>query len=358
MRLLNLKRGRGTRDLRSFDSTFNCIAMKTKPFFSVIIPVHNKLPHLDRSINSVLNQSYINFELLLVDDASTDGSEKEILKYEDPRIRLFKRNEPGPGGYAARNLGIKMARYEWVCFLDADDEWDINLLETIKHTIEKHHAVDCVTWGWSSAMENRKWMDKTSLKNRKHSFRYFSLTDFFNQRHTLWTGAVAFRKSLILGAGAFPERGYKRGGDVDTWIRCLWQSRGNIWINKNLATYYLDSVNMVTKQVKMDPSYVFTPIVMDLKRSSDKKLVSAIKNYQNERIFSTVRSQIIAGEAVDYALIRKMNVSSQCVLLTGRLLYNKLRYGVKNWRSLSLRRERLHTDIANQFLQPLYDFDE
>jgi glycosyltransferase involved in cell wall biosynthesis len=332
--------------------------MKTKPFFSVIIPVHNKLPHLDRSINSVLNQSYINFELILVNDASSDGSEKEVLKYEDPRIRLLTRNVPGPGGYAARNLGIRHARYEWVCFLDADDEWDINLLETIKHTIEKHSDVECVTWGWSSAIENKRWRDKTSLKNSKDNFRYFSLIDFFNQRHTLWTGAVAFKKSLILGAGAFPEAGYKRGGDVDTWIRCLWFSKANIWINKNMSTYYLDSVNMVTRQVKMDPSYVFTPFVLDLKCSSDDKLVSSIKNYQNERIFSTVRAQIIAGDPLDYTLVRKMNLSVECLIFIGRLLFNKLRYGVKGLKHLPMKRERLQTDLENQFLQPLYDFDE
>src|SRR4051812_4022993 len=137
--------------------------MKTKPFFSVIIPVHNKLPHLDRSINSVLNQTYLNFELLLIDDASTDGSEHEILKYVDPRVRLFRRSRPGAGGYAARNLGIKKAIYEWVCFLDADDEWDISLLETLKHTIEEHAEVECVTWGWRNEKENRSWPDVTSL---------------------------------------------------------------------------------------------------------------------------------------------------------------------------------------------------
>jgi glycosyltransferase involved in cell wall biosynthesis len=334
------------------------IAMTTKPFFSVIIPVHNKLPHLDRSITSVLNQTYSNFELILVDDASTDGSEKEILKYEDPRIRLFRRTEPGPGGYAARNLGIKHAQYEWVCFLDADDKWDLELLETIKATIEKHKDVECVTWGWSSAMEDKRWLDGTSLKNRRHSFRYFSLTDFFNQRHTLWTGAVAFRKGLIQGSGAFPELGYKRGGDVDTWIRCLLHSKSNIWINKNLSTYYLDSVNMVTKQVKMDPAYVFTQFVLDLKCSADDKLVKSIKSYQNERIFSTVRAQLIAGDAVDYTLIRQMNVSGECVVFLARLLFNKLRHGIRSFRNPPLRIEEPVLDLANQFLQPAYDFDE
>ncbi|MDB5021025.1 MAG: hypothetical protein JWQ28_2152 [Pedobacter sp.] len=331
--------------------------MRTKPFFSVIIPVHNKLLHLNRSISSVLKQTYINFELIIIDDASSDGSENEILEFEDPRIRLFKRNVPGPGGYAARNLGIKHARYDWVCFLDADDEWEINLLETIKHTIEKHAEVDCVTWGWKNSLENRSWLDLTSLKNHKVDFRYFSLTDFFNQRHILWTGAVAFRKSLILDAGSFPERGYKRGGDVDTWIRCLSNSKANIWINKSMATYYLDALNMVTKQVKMNPAYAFSPLVLQLKASTDEKLVKSIKRYQNERIFSTIRAQIIAGDAIDYTLIQKMNPSAECCRLISRLLYNKLRYGIKSLKNMQFSRQQEQT-AENQFLQPLYDFDE
>jgi glycosyltransferase involved in cell wall biosynthesis len=302
--------------------------MEKEHFFSVIIPVHNKLPHLDRSINSVLQQTYPNFELLLVDDASTDGSETAILNYSDPRIRLFKRTTPGPGGYSARNLGINNARYEWVCFLDADDEWDVTLLENIKQTISNHKDVECVTWGWTNVRGNSKWVDKTTQRNPDFPYRYFSLTDFFNQRHILWTGAVAFKRQLILQAGAFPEVGYRRGGDVDTWIRCLWHSRASIWINKNLATYHLDSVNMVTKQVKMDPTYIFTPFVLQLKSTSDKALANSIRNYQNERIFSTVRSQMITGDPVDYTLLRKMNASTACVGLMSRLLFNRLKRGV------------------------------
>src|SRR5690606_7754713 len=97
--------------------------------FSVIIPVHNKAPHLNRSINSVLNQTFLEFELILINDASTDGSMKILESYSDPRIRLLERSTPGPGGYAARNLGIQTAKFKWISFLDADDAWEIDYLE-------------------------------------------------------------------------------------------------------------------------------------------------------------------------------------------------------------------------------------
>jgi len=83
--------------------------MQNIPFFSVVIPIYNKGPHIHRSISSVINQTFQNFELILVNDASTDNSLEEIQKFTDEHIRLFQRTQPGPGGYAARNLGIEKA---------------------------------------------------------------------------------------------------------------------------------------------------------------------------------------------------------------------------------------------------------
>jgi len=96
---------------------------KQKPFFSIVIPVHNKAPYLGRSIGSVINQNFTDFELILIDDASADRSLVEMQKFADPRIRILHRDAPGAGGYAARNLGVMEAKAEWVAFLDADDEW-------------------------------------------------------------------------------------------------------------------------------------------------------------------------------------------------------------------------------------------
>jgi len=112
--------------------------LKTGPFFSVIIPVYNKGPHIHHSISSVLNQTFQDFEIILIDDASTDNSLEEIRKFTDPRIRILNRSEPGPGGYAARNLGIKEANAEWVALLDADDIWYPEHLGTAKGLIDDY----------------------------------------------------------------------------------------------------------------------------------------------------------------------------------------------------------------------------
>lgn len=89
---------------------------------SVIVPVYNTEPYLARCINSILNQSFSDFELLLIDDGSTDGSEVICDTYtaKDKRVRVFHKENGGVS--SARNWGLQEAKGEWVCFVDSDDE--------------------------------------------------------------------------------------------------------------------------------------------------------------------------------------------------------------------------------------------
>src|SRR4051812_21303164 len=98
---------------------------------SVVIPLYNKAFHVARAIQSVLNQSYQDFEIIVVNDASSDGGEKIVQSFHDPRIRLLQRTIPGPGGHAARNAGIKDTTTSLIAFLDADDEYKPLFLETV-----------------------------------------------------------------------------------------------------------------------------------------------------------------------------------------------------------------------------------
>jgi glycosyltransferase involved in cell wall biosynthesis len=98
---------------------------------AVVVPVHNKRPHINRCLTSILSQTRPIDEIIVIDDASDDGSVGEIAKFADERIRLLKRPVPGPGGYAARNLGILQAKSDWIAFLDADDAWNPSHIEKL-----------------------------------------------------------------------------------------------------------------------------------------------------------------------------------------------------------------------------------
>lgn len=102
--------------------------MSKVPAISVVIPLYNKGPYIARALNSVLAQTYQDFEVIVVDGSTDDGAEI-VRGFEDPRIRLIP--EKSHGVSAARNQGIAAARAELIAFLDADDEWLPGFLETI-----------------------------------------------------------------------------------------------------------------------------------------------------------------------------------------------------------------------------------
>jgi len=309
--------------------------MTKSPKFSVIIPVHNKLPHLERSVFSVLNQTNPNLELILVDDASTDGSSEKLLEFKDPRIKLLRRDTPGPGGYAARNLGIAHATNEWICFLDADDEWEPDVLETLTEITQKNPEVEILCWGWIKLRDGVKAIDPYSKKYNGEKLREFTLTDFFNGPQPMWTGGISMKRELIIKAGGFPEIGFKRGGDMDTWIRCLWHSKKSIRIIKPMTYYYLDSVNMITKAVDKDISYSFSDFVMQILHSTDdKQLIKAIRFFQNSHIYSILSEKVSKGKSIDYSTLLKMNASRHSLYFILKLHLKKVLVETKLLKSI------------------------
>lgn len=104
------------------------------PFFSVIIPLYNRRHRIDRAVHSVLEQTFTAWELIIVDDGSTDGSWEHIQTYTDPRIRVL-RNAVNSERCITRNNGIAVAKGEFICFLDSDDHHLPHHLEALHRFI-------------------------------------------------------------------------------------------------------------------------------------------------------------------------------------------------------------------------------
>jgi len=114
------------------------------PLVSVVIPAYNAEKTIRNAIDSVLGQTMSNLEVIVVDDASTDGTVHAVEAVDDPRVRLLRsRRNSGPS--AARNVGVKSAEGYWVAFLDADDEWVPDRLE---HLLEAAEETECFVADW------------------------------------------------------------------------------------------------------------------------------------------------------------------------------------------------------------------
>lgn len=113
---------------------------------SVVIPLYNKEASIAQSLKSVLSQEYDDFEVVIVDDGSTDGSVGVVEAINDPRIRLIKQENGGPS--MARNTGVKNAKGEWILFLDADDEFLPGALRMFRDAINSHPEFNFIDFSW------------------------------------------------------------------------------------------------------------------------------------------------------------------------------------------------------------------
>lgn len=118
--------------------------MNDLPFVSVILPTYNRANSLQRSVDSVLNQSHENLELIIVDDGSTDHTKDVLESYSyDARLRIINHSAPkGPG--AARNAGVEIARSTWIAFQDSDDAWHREKIRMQLQHAQKHPAFDFI----------------------------------------------------------------------------------------------------------------------------------------------------------------------------------------------------------------------
>ena len=260
--------------------------MNEKPMFSVVIPIYNKGPHITRAINSVLKQTVSDFEILLINDASTDNSMEEAKKIIDSRIRIFNREQPGPGGYAARNLGILQATAEWVAFLDADDEWFPDHLEKMLSLSIQFPGINIMGCGWAFNRQNVSIRNKYFISNFYKGNHILDvktyILKYINKQPALWTSIACVKLSSPIVKDLFPDANKaKRGGDLYAWLKMICYHKEMAWSAHLGAIYHQDSVNMVTKLASSMPNLMEREIYEDLGKNLDSKEKKLLKSYLN-----------------------------------------------------------------------------
>lgn len=206
---------------------------------SVIIPLYNKGKLIERALDSVFSQTYQDFEVIVVDDGSTDGSADFVRAYQDCRLTLISQDNSGPG--AARNHGVQKSRGEYLAFLDADDEWLSGFLEESVLALDSNP--DC------QAVASNFFLGPEKL-NRFEMFGDFTFQDGLwdvqgNEIEylikPLSSSSTVFRKEAYLKCGGFYDKERCNCGE-DVFLEVVFMFNYSLYINTTpLAWYHIEN---------------------------------------------------------------------------------------------------------------------
>ena len=207
-------------------------------FFSIIIPNFNQASHLKKALNGVIKQTYKNYEIIIIDNNSTDKSRAVINSFNDVRIKSFYINNMGIIS-KSRNLGLAKASGEWICFLDADDYWFKNKLEEIKTVINKAKNIEVICNGEVYLYENLKKFTKKLYKKKNKTLSMFS--SLLLNGNQLSTSATTVKKSFIKQNNIFFSEDKKiyTSEDYDFWLRLAFSKARFEFIDKYLGIYLI-----------------------------------------------------------------------------------------------------------------------
>ena len=209
---------------------------------SIIIPLYNKEGSIAQALDSVMAQECQDFEVIVVDDGSTDGGAAVVENYGDPRIRLVRQENAGVS--AARNRGIEEARGEYVAFLDADDVWMPGFLAEIEAL--QREFPQCRAQATNYVFNSNGVKSPTILRKIPFCEERGVLVNYFEvascSHPPVWTSAVCIERRLLLEIGGFPV-GIKSGEDLLTWARVAVRTDW-AYSMKEMAQYNFDQVSI------------------------------------------------------------------------------------------------------------------
>ncbi|MGY8933105.1 MAG: glycosyltransferase family 2 protein [Flavobacteriales bacterium] len=293
-------------------------------YLSVIIPLFNKEKNIVNTLTSVCNQTYTDFEVIIVNDGSTDASIKNISVINDDRIQLFsKKNE---GVSIARNFGAEKAISNYIVFLDADDYWHPNHLNNLFELI---NAFPNHLW-FASAYEKKRnkqlttKMDSPILEKGKHwigevdeFFRYCFKDSLVN------SSSVCFKKDFFNSLNGF-DAFTTHTEDIDLWIRAALKSP-LVFSNKITARHNLDASNRSSIKQLQERNYIdFDKFIKDENKNSSLKKYLDLNRYSLAIIYKLHGDTHSFKNIISNVEIKNLNKKQQFLLKQHRYILRLL----------------------------------
>ena len=256
------------------------------PFFSVIIPLFNKEKFIEATLKSVLNQTFIDFEILIINDGSTDNSATIIEGFDDPRIRYFLKENAGVS--SARNDGIEKAQSNYISFIDADDYWYPDFLEEMFKIIQNYPQQKV----FSAAIEietSKKVIPASYSIVRTNDCEIVNYFTASSKETVICTSCAVFHKSIFEETGNF-DITVKSGQDTDLWIR-LGMNYPVVFSWKILARYIYDENSLSKNKNYLNKKINFS------KFEQQEKTNPRLKKFLDLNRFSlAIKSKLIADD--------------------------------------------------------------
>lgn len=191
--------------------------IKMSPRFSIIVPLYNKAPYVKKALESIVSQTNQDWELLIVDDGSTDGSADIVrefvraFKISNFRIQILQQKNAGVA--EARNNGVKASKGEYICFLDADDWWEPTFLEAMDKLIAEYLDAGIYTTNYIYYKPGKTHV----ALNLPRGYMNYPAAYHYGEM-PIWTGATCMPRKVFEEMGGFPV-GIKLGEDFLLWAK-------------------------------------------------------------------------------------------------------------------------------------------
>lgn len=265
--------------------------------FSVIVPIYNKANTVAAALESIYAQSFADFEVILVDDGSTDDLVKAIEPLQSPKLQLIRQENGGVS--VARNTGISYARGEYICFLDADDLWTADHLQTIYDlTVKYPQAGMFVTSNAVITAEGKTLCSSDALKGYDADFETDDFLGLLNSTSygIINTNSVGVRRAVLEHQGIRFEPGIRIGEDSDVWYRLGLKNK--VAISKKETTMYRREFSSATNVSSHVQDWIFSrreqALLADREISDQakKSLINLIDRYK----MTSSREYMAAGQ--------------------------------------------------------------
>mgnify|MGYP001156741618 CR=1 FL=1 len=214
--------------------------LNDKIFFSVICPTYNSANFIEQNFNSLLNQKYQNFEIIYIDDGSSDNTVEILKKLIQNRSKFTILKQANKGPSSARNLGIKKSNGNWIALIDSDDTWNSLKLDKINQAILKNIKTNFIVhWEKFNKLNGKSLILKHGFVTKNNLLFQKSLYN----RNFLSTSAVVFNKELIFTHGGFDET-LPNAQDYDLWLKLAPDIK--LYIIKEVLGEYNETTNSIT----------------------------------------------------------------------------------------------------------------